>query len=673
MLAMPAFAEHTKADYLFAGAGASTALLLLSMERRGLLKGKSVVVLDPNPEALKHKTFCFWVSDSDILVDRCKNLISNEWNNLRIDRKPAEAMGLLKYRRVSGPDLHKALHALIQHNGIRFETEAVTEISAIENGVLLKTEQATWQAQQVFDSRPPRYLPAGQADVHLLQSFVGVVIVPAAGIPNPDCIDLMDFSVEQDGYTQFMYVLPLHSGELLIELTRFGHSAISEAEAEPVLQAYIHKHFGEAEWVGSEKGCIPMSTAAIDVLDIPGVVYTGGRAGMVKPGTGYAFKNMFFHAESIADAMVSGQVQKSPKSPGRFRFYDRLLLRILSLQPSKGKPIFQTLFAKNETAAVLQFLDEKTRLSQDLRILLRLPFAPFLKALWQDVAARNRGLTASLAVLLASALLWLLLVLAPDAFDKIQYALLALGLLFVGIPHGAIDHLLESGNLNGRPQLGFVIRYLAAAFAYLVFWLLVPDAALLFFLVYSAWHFGETDMQQWKPGNAGYVKKLLWGLLLLGILLLGHAGETNAILENMHTLQLPLDGAVAHKTALILAAVAAIWAIFSRCAAWMLSACMLAVGTQLPLPAAFGLYFLGQHSLNGWFHLRKGLNAGNASLFKKAFPFTAGAFLLLGALLYSMEGGLLTAFQENWLTGFFIFISCISLPHVIAMHRFYEH
>jgi hypothetical protein len=119
--------------------------------------------------------------------------------------------------------------------------------------------------------------------------------------------------------------------------------------------------------------------------------------------------------------------------------------------------------------------------------------------------------------------------------------------------------------------------------------------------------------------------------------------------------------------------VAAVWAIFSRCAAWMLSACMLAVGTQLPLPAAFGLYFLGQHSLNGWFHLRKGLNAGNASLFKKAFPFTAGAFLLLGALLYCMEDGLLTAFQESWLTGFFIFISCISLPHVIAMHRFYEH
>jgi hypothetical protein len=41
-------------------------------------------------------------------------------------------------------------------------------------------------------------------------------------------------------------------------------------------------------------------------------------------------------------------------------------------------------------------------------------------------------------------------------------------------------------------------------------------------------------------------------------------------------------------------------------------------------------------------------------------------------MLFSLERGWLTAFNGNWITAFFVFISCISFPHVIAMHGFYR-
>jgi hypothetical protein len=37
--------HHTKVDYLFAGAGASASLLLMCMEKKGLLKDKKILIL----------------------------------------------------------------------------------------------------------------------------------------------------------------------------------------------------------------------------------------------------------------------------------------------------------------------------------------------------------------------------------------------------------------------------------------------------------------------------------------------------------------------------------------------------------------------------------------------------------------------------------------------------
>jgi len=104
----------------------------------------------------------------------------------------------------------------------------------------------------------------------------------------------------------------------------------------------------------------------------------------------------------------------------------------------------------------------------------------------------------------------------------------------------------------------------------------------------------------------------------------------------------------------------------------LLSCLMLLVSIELPLISSFGLYFIGQHSLNGWSHLKQGMSVDNKSLYLKALPFTIGALLLFVVFIYLLKNDYLVEFNESLITIFFVFISCISFPHVMVMNRFYH-
>jgi len=88
------------------------------------------------------------------------------------------------------------------------------------------------------------------------------------------------------------------------------------------------------------------------------------------------------------------------------------------------------------------------------------------------------------------------------------------------------------------------------------------------------------------------------------------------------------------------------------------------LSSMLPLLVSFGIYFIGQHSLHGWRHLLIGLKERSWSLWIKSLPFSlGGAFIILYFLL---SAGL------NYVGVFFIILSCLSIPHVYSMHKFYS-
>ena len=665
--------DHTtKVDYLFSGAGASATLLLLNMEKQGLLKDKKILIIDPDTKHNNDKTYCFWSEQNEPLTLLCRNLISHQWDEVSVNRNIKESLLPKKYFHISSIDVYKELRRIInQYNFQRIEG-SVIEMIAIENGVKVITDSSVWESSLVFDSRPPKYLPPKNDDTHLLQSFIGYVITTDDPILNTNCMDLMDFNVDQLGATQFMYVLPLGEGKMLVELTRFGIEAITQKEANSVLDLYITQRFGNYQILDIEIGCIPMSTADISVESLPGVIAIGGRAGAVKPSTGYAFKNMFNHAERLADSLKRNIKPAVITDSSRFRFYDRLLLLILTKQPSQGKPIFEALFKKNEIKNVFQFLDEKTTLIQDIRIFLTLPIKPFLKAVGWVISSRMQRILIPFILLLLSLLLLLLFKTAPQLFNFVQITMFTMGMFLVGIPHGAVDHLLETGNFKSRIKLGFVIKYIGLALFNLVIWIFFPTVALLFFIGYSAWHFGQNDWREWQPNTINSLKNYIWGIFIFGIILCGHITETNTILDNMNVFKIPLSDNEGKIASTLIVFVAIVWAVFEKRWRMIFSSLMLLVSIELPLISSFGLYFIGQHSLNGWSHLKQGMSVDNKSLYLKALPFTIGALVLFAAFIYLFKNNYLSEFNESLITIFFVFISCISFPHVMVMNRFYN-
>ena len=139
-----------------------------------------------------------------------------------------------------------------------------------------------------------------------------------------------------------------------------------------------------------------------------------------------------------------------------------------------------------------------------------------------------------------------------------MYSVLVVGLFVVGIPHGAMDHMTEALSKNKRITVSFVLKYLSLMAAVYLLWLFSPSIALLSFLLYSAWHFGETDTEEW--GIQSPFIGMLWGTLLFVGLFTSHVEELQEILLLLEvqglnpSLNYPLYFSIAIGISFILAA-----------------------------------------------------------------------------------------------------------------------
>jgi lycopene beta-cyclase len=660
-------------DYIFIGAGASATLLLRSLESRGLLANKKIALIDADDKRKNDKTYCFWTSLDDNIAQNCQHLFSQTWSKISVNRQEPETLENSRYVHISSIALYDECRRIVeQHQLVRVHS-SVSSIARTENAVQVITENGEFHAETIFDSRPPAFALPEKNEALLWQTFIGYIISPSESYEQSDCVDLMDFDIPQDGYTQFMYVLPLPNNRILVEVTRFGIEPITSEQAEPILDAYIQRRFGTYTILETEKGTIPMSTAKIVREKIEGVIPIGGRSGAIKPSTGYAFKKMFQASEHIAESIETHK-KLSPMvmEPKRFEFYDRLLLLILLHHPLLGKPIFSVLFKKNHVFSVFRFLEGKTTIFQDIRILMTLPFRPFLRVLRIELSVSTKGLLAPIFTLALAVLLLVIQTFAASYSFYIQFILFSIGFLAVGLPHGAVDHLLESGVDIKGIKLSFVLKYLGVSFIFLLLWILSADSALLFFLAYSIWHFGQCDFQEWSPNRTNTWKNILWGMTLFGILLIGHQEETNRILSALHTFEFPFTDELAVLITQMLFVFSFVWSVVERKASFFLTVCMLYVACQLPLFSAFSLYFIGQHSLNGWRHLKIGLKTNNQTLYLKSLPFNLGAIGLLIVSYWLSENYFQFFSPVEMASVFFVFLSCISFPHILWMHHFYK-
>jgi beta-carotene 15,15'-dioxygenase len=121
---------------------------------------------------------------------------------------------------------------------------------------------------------------------------------------------------------------------------------------------------------------------------------------------------------------------------------------------------------------------------------------------------------------------------------SIQWVIFVGTMLVTGIPHGAIDHLVDEQNaLNENKAFSissFLQMYLGKMIIYGLVWWFFPILAITIFMGISAFHFGETDLLI-LPKNEKAEKFLFlsYGWILLNILFLTHLNEVITILQSL--------------------------------------------------------------------------------------------------------------------------------------------
>ncbi len=633
---------YSELDLVFVGMGAANSLLFFELKRKGLLTDKKIAIIEPNSKTENDRTFCFWALESEITKYHLDDLISKSWRNASAGERVTEAIDPYKYFHISGIDLYNYARKDI----VNFDVTYIRELATDE--LLAEFHEAT-----IFDSRPPKFNDCKKDESHLIQSFLGWNITTTADVFDPDTFVMMDFSIEQGNSTLFLYILPFDQRNALVEVTSFHSESINIPLAEEILKKEIHERFGEFQIISTEQGKIPMSTAQISHTEISqNHILTGARAGNIKPSTGYSFLKSCNHAVEISNSLQHKTSIKIINPPVRFKFYDRLLLKILEKNPTFGKTIFESLFRKNPLSRVIEFLREESSGMKELRILGSLPILPFVKAAILDTFYRLPILKL-LPLFLAMAFLIL------DALNLvfISNGLLLLGLILVGIPHGAIDHLLESKQLEAKIKPTFILNYLFKMALMGLVWFVNAYLGLLLFILYSAWHFGEAEFKNLS------VSSFLWGLSLLGCILFAHPQELTEILKEM---SVNIDF-INFQWALIFSGGVFLTTQFSRGIHRICEVLWLPLSLFLPLLSAFGLFFIFNHSVNSSADIIRNYKEPISRLWLKAMPFSLGAFLFLGGFYY------FDIWKTDGMTGvFFIFLSCISFPHVFAMHGFYH-
>ena len=375
----------------------------------------------------------------------------------------------------------------------------------------------------------------------------------------------------------------------------------------------------------------------------------------------------------LVSRWTSEKLKKVPiESPLGAKIYKRIMILFLFFWPLKRQHILNNSFEARTKKASTQYFHTNKALGPELKIFHALTAMSTLKSFYFYAMHKNllRYYCAFFIVLTYLILSHWSLQLA----SYFNYVVLMLGLLYIGIPHGALDHLLAKNTQSSL--VSFVIKYLLIIGSYYIFWQYFPTLALLIFIIYSSFHFGESELVETEmkvDSFYSHIKAFLMGLCILLVIILSHPQESINVMtictgSPMNYLDKKYSS-IAFCGAILSFSYILMQSVLSKKWSYLGLLFLLVIGINVPLILAFGLYFIFQHSANAWEHLKIRLNLNSIQLYKKSLFYTIGALIIF--LLISFYSNEIQNLNGLWAI-FFMFIACISFPHFMLMHVFYN-
>ena len=267
---------------------------------------------------------------------------------------------------------------------------------------------------------------------------------------------------------------------------------------------------------------------------------------------------------------------------------------------------------------------------------------------------------------------------------EIQLIFFGLGVIFLGIPHGSLDHVIyhheRKEAMNFKSVVRFLLFYVGFAVLYAILWIISVELSILLFILISAYHFGEMDLYGLSLRSSLSTRILfsLYGMLFLlnyllfqfpqvEAILLGFPGFDQGQIEKIQFLY-GYQKEVLIASILLFLPILLIFlyqtqqlGIIQIISMLQLAGLMLIV-FNLPILLGFGFYFNIWHAGLSMVEIKKFLGWEDKSywfIYRKSWLTNGISFLMIAVLFLIFKGNL-----ERLLAIFFMSIAILTAPHM---------
>jgi len=380
-------AQTVHYDYIIVGNGLAGLQLALNMASDSFFDNKQVALIDPSEKKTNDKTWSFWETNSgqwDSITQKSwkKASVITSQKNIDLTLSP------YTYKTIRAADFYQhSKKTLSTKDNIHFIKEHV--VSLKENDLVkVITNKNHYSATHVFDSRiPESFSTHSEKYISLIQHFKGWVIKTEHDVFQEDRITMMDYRLKDGEQTTFTYVLPFSSTEALVEFTYFTSNLVNEDTYDRYIKTYIKNYLNLENYtiVETEKGQIPMTNFPFDKLNSNKITKIGTGGGWVKGSTGYSFKHTEKKVAKLIDNLKRHETPAKGLFKTRFKFYDKVFLKVLKDENHKGEWLFQQFYEKNGIQTMFRFLDEDSTFLEELKIMYSLFSWSFIKAFFKTL------------------------------------------------------------------------------------------------------------------------------------------------------------------------------------------------------------------------------------------------------------------------------------------------
>nr|WP_298345468.1 lycopene cyclase family protein [uncultured Algibacter sp.] len=374
-------------DYVIIGNGLAGLQLAINMASDSFFDDKHIALFDTSKKNINDKTWSFWETEPSIW----NNITHQSWNKASVitSQKHIELkLHPYSYKTIRSIDFYDyAKKTLSDKKNIEFVLEHVEFVN--EGKIVnITTKNKNYSATHVFDSRLPEgFTIDSKKYISINQHFKGWVIKTEHNSFDKDVITMMDYRLKDNNQTTFTYILPFSETEALVEFTYFTSEVVDEDTYDSYIKTYIIEYLKIKNYtiIETEMGQIPMTNFPFEAYSTNKITKIGTGGGWVKGSTGYSFKHTEKKVAQIINNIKNNQPISKNLFKKRFKFYDKVFLKVLNDENEKGEWVFQQFYAKNSIQNMFRFLDEESSFLEEVKIMWSLFSWSFIKAFFKTL------------------------------------------------------------------------------------------------------------------------------------------------------------------------------------------------------------------------------------------------------------------------------------------------